>query len=156
MMHGARPMRIHGEGTLRLDASVVAIGAFDGVHRGHQSVILQAVEAGRALAVPAFVYTFDPPPKAVFGSARVLTPIRDKLDRLARLGPDHAVVAHFDRAYASRPPADFIEELRALNPAELWVGADSASGPAGRATSPCSADTSTCGSPARSAVRRAR
>ena len=117
-------MRLHGEGGLRLDASVVAIGAFDGVHRGHQSVIRQAVATARALGVPAVVYTFDPPPKAVFAGARVLTPIEEKLRRMAGLGVHHAVVAGFDRAYASRPAASFLDELSALHPAEVRVGAD--------------------------------
>ena len=125
-------MRLHGEGGLRLDASVVAIGAFDGVHRGHQSVIRQAVATARALGVPAVVYTFDPPPKAVFAGARVLTPIEEKLRRMAGLGVHHAVVAGFDRAYASRPAASFLDELSALHPAEVRVGADFRFG-AGRA-----------------------
>lgn len=125
-------MRLHGEGGLQLDASVVAIGAFDGVHRGHQSVIRQAVATARALGVPAVVYTFDPPPKAVFAGARVLTPIEEKLRRMAGLGVHHAVVAGFDRAYASRPAASFLDELSALHPAEVRVGADFRFG-AGRA-----------------------
>jgi len=117
-------MRVHAGSGLRLDACVGAIGAFDGVHRGHQPVILQAVSAARTFGIPVVVYTFDPPPKAVFAGATVLTSIEEKLRRVAALGVDHALIARFDRAYASPPPGIFIEELGALNPVEVRVGGD--------------------------------
>lgn len=117
-------MRAYATGTLRLPGSIVAIGAFDGVHLGHQKVIGEAVEASRSLDVPAVVYTFDPPPKALFGGAMVLTDIDEKLRRLSTLAPDYAIIASFDRAYATRPAEDFVRELMLLNPIELWVGAD--------------------------------
>lgn len=56
----------HTEGSLKLSGSVVAIGAFDGVHQGHQAVIRKAVERSKVLGVPSVVYTFDPPPRLYF------------------------------------------------------------------------------------------
>jgi len=117
-------MRVHDTGALCLPDSIVALGAFDGVHIGHQKVISGAVSASRSLDVPAVVYTFDPPPKALFQSARILTDIDEKLRRLTWLGPEHAVVASFDSDYASRPAEDFLREIALLNPTELWVGSD--------------------------------
>ena len=102
----------------------MVIGAFDGVHVGHQKVIGGAVRASRSLVLPAVVYTFDPPPKALFSGAKVLTDIDEKLRRLSLLAPDYATVASFDRDYATRPAEDFILELMLLNPIALWVGAD--------------------------------
>jgi len=102
----------------------VALGAFDGVHIGHQNVIGGAVSASRRLDVPTVVYTFNPPPKALFHSARILTDIGEKLRRLSALGPDYAVVASFDNDFASRPAEEFLREIASLNPAELWVGRD--------------------------------
>ena len=117
-------MRVHDAGALRLPGSIVALGAFDGVHIGHQNVIGGAVSASRRLDVPTVVYTFNPPPKALFHSARILTDIGEKLRRLSALGPDYAVVASFDNDFASRPAEEFLREIASLNPAELWVGRD--------------------------------
>ena len=117
-------MRAYRSGELCLPASIVVIGAFDGVHLGHQTVIGRAVCAAWCLAVPSVVYTFDPPPKAFFSGAKVLTDIVEKLRRLSLLAPDYATVASFDRDYAAHPAEDFITELVLLNPIEVWVGAD--------------------------------
>lgn len=110
--------------TLDLPASVVAIGAFDGVHRGHQKVISSAVESARRLGCPCVVYTFDVPPKAVFAGAQVITPLPEKLRKIGQLGASCAIVARFDRAYAARSAADFMAELARLSPREIRVGAD--------------------------------
>jgi FAD synthase len=103
---------------------VVAIGAFDGVHRGHQTVIGNAVDSARRHSCPAVVYTFNIPPKAVFSGARVLTDAVEKVFRIGVLGPEHCVLAHFDRDYAARPAEAFLYELAALHPIEIWVGED--------------------------------
>ena len=107
-----------------LPASVVAIGAFDGVHQGHQSLIRAAITQARAGSVPAVVWTFDPPPKVLFGRARPLSTLDDKLARIAQLGPDMIVVASFTRSYAARYAADFMADLARINPACIHVGAD--------------------------------
>jgi riboflavin kinase/FMN adenylyltransferase len=110
--------------TLRLDASIVAIGAFDGVHRGHQKVIGSAVASARKHGCPSVVYTFDTPPKAFFSGARVITPVDEKMRKIGGLGASCAVVATFDQDYAARSAEDFMAELARLNPREIWVGAD--------------------------------
>jgi riboflavin kinase / FMN adenylyltransferase len=115
---------LHRERELTLAASVVTIGAFDGVHRGHQELIRQTVTMARRLGVPAVVYTFDPPPKVFFRQAEALIPLAKKLERISALGPDHLIVAHFDDNYAGRPAVAFISELGALNPRQVFVGDD--------------------------------
>jgi len=112
------------DGVLKLAGSVIAIGAFDGVHRGHQAVIKQAVEKSRDNQVPSVVYTFDPPPRNYFKGVQILTPIQEKVCRISKLGVDYIIVASFDEWYATRPPEDFICELFKLNPVEVTVGAD--------------------------------
>jgi riboflavin kinase / FMN adenylyltransferase len=102
----------------------VAIGAFDGVHRGHQKVIGSAVTSARQQGCPSVVYTFDTPPKAFFSGARVITPVEEKVRKIAELDATCSVVATFDRAFAARSAADFLAELALLNPREIWVGAD--------------------------------
>ncbi len=49
-----------------LRGGVIAIGNFDGVHRGHQSVLNRALERAETLGVPALVLTFEPHPRTVF------------------------------------------------------------------------------------------
>ncbi len=115
---------MHPAETLSLPASVVTAGAFDGVHRGHQALIRKMVERAVELGVPSVAYTFDPPPRAYFQDARVLTPLAKKVRRLEALGLDHTVVAVFDAAYAARSAQNFLEELADLSPVEVWVGQD--------------------------------
>lgn len=117
-------MRVHPSETLKLWDSVVTIGAFDGVHRGHQALVRRAVIRAAQLGVPSVAYTFDPPPRAYFQNAEILTPGPEKTGRLGALGLDHTVLAHFNAAYAARSAEDFLEELAELNPAEIWVGKD--------------------------------
>lgn len=117
-------MQVHRAGDLRLPCSVVTVGTFDGVHRGHQALIRKVTDRSRSAGVPSVVCTFDPPPRAYFRAAVVLTPLPEKLRRLEGLGVDHVVVARFDADYADQPPSSFIDELAALVPREVWVGAD--------------------------------
>nr|BAH89564.1 riboflavin kinase/FMN adenylyltransferase [uncultured bacterium] len=118
------PSVIHPDRALSLDASVVTIGAFDGVHRGHQALIEVFVRQARELGVPAVVCTFDPPPRVAFGAAEKLIDTRERIRRLRFLGADHIVLAHFTTEYRQRSPLEFIEELAALSPVALWVGDD--------------------------------
>jgi riboflavin kinase / FMN adenylyltransferase len=115
-------MNTHVYTNLELPRSIVAIGAFDGVHRGHQTVIKHAVQRGRTLNVPSVVYTFDPPPRVFFQGVRMLTTVEEKLSKIEKLGAKHAVVAIFDEVYAKQSANEFIETLAKLNPAEIMVG----------------------------------
>lgn len=116
--------RILPDWSARLPASVLAIGAFDGVHRGHQDLIHAAVTEARDRGVPAVVWTFDPPPKVLFGRAVQLCPLDEKLARIARLGVDAIVVARFDRRYAARTASEFMTDLARVNPQTIHVGGD--------------------------------
>ena len=107
-----------------VSASVVSIGAFDGVHRGHQKLIRQALEHAEELRVPLIVYTFDPPPKVYFQKMMRLCSLEEQLERFARLGVRHVVVQPFDSQYLRREAEDFHRDLEALNPLALWVGPD--------------------------------
>ena len=94
--------------------SVVTIGAYDGVHVGHQAVIAEvrrlAAEAGRA----ATVVTFDRHPAAVVRPAtapRLLTDLDQKLELLAATGIDRCLVITFDEARSKEPAEDFVREV---------------------------------------------
>ncbi|WP_407495210.1 FAD synthetase [Pseudooceanicola sp. MF1-13] len=116
--------RILPDRAARLPNSVLAIGAFDGVHRGHQALIRAAVIEARERGVPAVVWTFDPPPKVMFGRAAQLCPLDEKLARIARLGVDCIVVARFDQVYAARDARAFMADLARVSPLTIHVGGD--------------------------------
>ncbi|MFS0646443.1 FAD synthetase [Siminovitchia sp. 179-K 8D1 HS] len=117
-------MSVHQTESLTLPGSVVAIGAFDGVHRGHQTVIRELVRISCSEGVPSVVYTFYPPPRAYFQGAQILTTPVVKAQLLKKLGVDHVVMATFDQDYLQRTADDFIQELSKLNPKKIIVGED--------------------------------
>ncbi|KMJ60518.1 FAD synthetase [Bacillus sp. LL01] len=104
--------------------SIVTIGAFDGVHRGHQALMREIVQRGRLLNIPTVVYTFDPPPRAYFQNAHMLSSIHEKVRRLQALGLDHCIVAKFNEKYLKQTACQFMDELQQLNPVEIVVGKD--------------------------------
>ena len=113
----------------RLRGAVVAIGNFDGVHRGHQAVVEAAREIAEALSRPLVVLTFEPHPRSVFAPDRPvprLTPAPLKARLFEALGASAVVERPFDRDYASRSAAEFVEEtlLGQLGAAHLVVGFD--------------------------------
>lgn len=117
-----KEIETHAEKTLKLPSSVIAIGAFDGIHQGHRTVIRKAVGRSKILGVPSLVYTFDPPPRFYIEGVRILTTIEEKLNLLGQLGVDHTVIAKFDESFKLQPPMDFIRDLNELNPLEIIVG----------------------------------
>ena len=94
--------------------AVVALGNFDGVHRGHQRVIATAQERARELDAPSAVMTFEPHPRSVFRPADPpfrLTPFRVKVRQLEALGLDLAFVLHFDDSFLHQSAEDFVAEV---------------------------------------------
>src|SRR5215208_5519900 len=97
-----------------LEGAVVAIGNFDGVHRGHRAVIGAAVERARSLGRPAAALTFEPHPRSFFRPHEPLfrlTDERSKLRLLATTGLDGAIVLRFDAALAGLSAADFVTRI---------------------------------------------
>lgn len=115
-------MDIHTPGTLQLSASVLTIGALDGIHRGHQALLLKTKERAEKLKVPFVVYTFDPPPKVFFKGCQQLMTVEEKLQRLKLLGADYVIVGSFDEEFMKKEVQEYIEELQQLNPLEIWEG----------------------------------
>jgi riboflavin kinase/FMN adenylyltransferase len=98
----------------RLENCVVAIGNFDGVHRGHAAVIGHATRLATTLGRPSAVLTFEPHP-ADFFSRRTsifrLTPETAKGRALARLGLDGMIVLAFDQALAALSAEAFVADV---------------------------------------------
>src|SRR5499433_2262146 len=92
-----------------LDGAVVALGNFDGVHRGHRAVIAAALARASALGRPAAAMTFEPHPRSFFRPEAPLfrlTDERAKLRLLAGTELDGAIVLRFDAALASLSAED--------------------------------------------------
>jgi riboflavin kinase / FMN adenylyltransferase len=94
--------------------AVLAIGNFDGVHRGHQALIAAAVKEARARGAPAGALIFEPHPRELFHPEEPhfhLTPMPQKLAVFEQLGLDLAVVLPFNRELASLSADDFIARV---------------------------------------------
>jgi riboflavin kinase/FMN adenylyltransferase len=92
---------------------VLAIGTFDGVHRGHRRVIGALTATAREHRAEPVVLTFNPHPMAVLRGAApdALCDLDERVGRLERLGVSTVVVQVFDREFADQPPRDFLERL---------------------------------------------
>jgi riboflavin kinase / FMN adenylyltransferase len=98
----------------RLRGAVVAIGNFDGVHRGHKAVIAVARERAGRLGMPAAALTFEPHPRVFFHPGEPLFRLTDeaaKLRLLAAAGLDGAIVLTFDAALASLSAPEFVRRI---------------------------------------------
>lgn len=92
----------------------LAIGFFDGVHRGHQAVIGEAQKTAQSSGWLPAVMTFDPHPRAVLGKApihRFLTPLDEKLALFKELGVKRTYVVRFDSTFASLSKEAFVDEV---------------------------------------------
>ena len=97
-----------------LSGAVIAMGNFDGVHRGHQAVIAIARDRAKGLGKPAAVLTFEPHPRAFFRPDEPLFRLTDeaaKLRLLASTGLDGAIVLTFDAALANLTAQDFVARI---------------------------------------------
>ena len=108
---------------------VLSIGNYDGVHRGHQTLLAALREHSGRTGLPATVLTFEPTPREFFNPAtaprRVLT-LRDKLAALAQQGVARVVIARFDARLAKLAAEDFIQHVivQQLGAKVLVIGDD--------------------------------
>jgi riboflavin kinase / FMN adenylyltransferase len=103
-----------GEGASALRRAVIAIGNFDGVHRGHRMVIGEAIARAKALSVPAAALTLEPHPRGYFRPNDPLFRLSDettKLRLLAGTGLDGAIVLTFNSALANVPAEEFVSRI---------------------------------------------
>ena len=112
-----------------LKGAIVAIGSFDGVHRGHQAVLDRLKAHAKARGVPAVMLTFEPHPRDVFAPAPFmfrLTPPDVKARLVAALGLDGIVLMPFSRDLSMVEAEDFVARflVKALRASGVVVGAD--------------------------------
>ena len=106
----------------------LTIGNFDGVHRGHQSLLQRLREEAGARGLQTAVVVFEPHPREFFSpdTAPVrLTNLREKLERFAEMGIDRVQVCRFDQSFAQMSATDFIHALcDRLNAKFVLIGDD--------------------------------
>ena len=94
--------------------SVVTIGAYDGVHRGHQAVIGQVRKEAQQLGCQSVVVTFDKHPASVVRPAsapKLLTDLDQKLELLQQTGIDATLIVEFNRERSTEDPALFVKRV---------------------------------------------
>lgn len=97
-----------------LAGTVISIGAYDGVHRGHREVIRQLHEIAGERGLQSAVVTFDRHPASVVrpdSAPLLLTDLDQKLELLESTGVDHTLVVRFDQARSLEPAEDFVTEV---------------------------------------------
>jgi len=97
-----------------LRGGVIAIGNFDGVHRGHRAVLDRALELAEARGVPALVLTFEPHPRSVFRPDTPvfrLTPAPLKARILEAIGFRSVIEYPFDREFSQRSAEEFVQSI---------------------------------------------
>ena len=113
---------------LHMDNAWATIGSFDGVHRGHQAIVGQLVQAAHAHHEPAVVVTFFPHPAVVLRHIETpyyLTSPEERADLLGRLGVDAIVTLAFDLSMSQLSAIQFVQMLSDhLGLRHLWVGHD--------------------------------
>ncbi|MGD9705426.1 MAG: bifunctional riboflavin kinase/FAD synthetase [Acidimicrobiia bacterium] len=96
------------------ERAVITIGAYDGVHLGHQAVIADVRRHAAELGAKSVVLTFDRHPATVVrpeSAPRLLTDLPQKLELLERTGLDATVVVTFDQGRSHESPGDFVQEV---------------------------------------------
>lgn len=112
-----------------LTDSVVAVGVFDGVHKGHQKLIKKAVAAAKRFGSKSVVMTFSPHPVSVLHpkfELSLITSLGHKTKLIEALGVDVLIVIKFTKAFAFQSPEKFVKDYIAdkLCPREIFVGDD--------------------------------
>ncbi len=125
MMHLARDV---AGPCLAPHGSVLAVGALDGLHRGHQALLARVRERAAALHLLPLAISFEPLPRAYFSKVPLprLGSVRDKIEGLAQAGMQRLLLLRFDAALAAMPAEDFVHRvlLARAGAREVWVGAD--------------------------------
>ncbi|MEI4768531.1 riboflavin biosynthesis protein RibF [Psychrobacillus sp. FJAT-51614] len=124
---------------LNKDSFSLAIGFFDGVHRGHQAVIQEAYKKAKELQIKTAVMTFDPHPSLVLGKSKeqvfYITPLEQKIEILKNLNVDTLFVVRFTSDFAKLTPPEFIEAfIKKVNVKHVTAGFDFTFGAYGKGT----------------------
>ena len=108
LIRGLHNLREHHRGC------VATIGAFDGVHLGHQAVVRALIAKARAMDLPSTVIVFEPLPREFFAPKQAparIQSFREKAASLEQLGVDRLLRVRFDRGFSRMTAEDFIQRI---------------------------------------------
>jgi riboflavin kinase/FMN adenylyltransferase len=110
--------------SLAPQGSVVCIGAFDGVHRGHRAVLERVCERAQRLRATPVAVSFSPIPRAYFAEVPQLTSPREKIKALIDAGMERVLLLRFNAALAAMTAQDFVARVLVdrLAAREVWIG----------------------------------
>jgi riboflavin kinase/FMN adenylyltransferase len=117
----------------------MALGFFDGVHLGHQQVIMEAKKCAEELGLKSAVMTFDPHPSVVLRKksqhVHSITPLSEKMEIIADLGIDYLFIVHFTEDFANLLPQEFVDQyIIGLHVKHVVAGFDYTYGRMGKGT----------------------
>ena len=113
----------------RINETVLTIGSFDGLHRGHQEIIRKVVTTSNAMDVPSVVITFDPHPKMILSENKkfeILMNLEHKIELLDNYGIDATVIIPFNIEFSSTTATEFLKSviIEKFNPSRIIIGYD--------------------------------
>jgi riboflavin kinase / FMN adenylyltransferase len=117
----------------------IALGYFDGVHLGHQKVILEAKRSAIEKGLKSAVMTFDPHPSVILKKSNepihYITPLKDKIRIIEDLGIDYIFVVHFTEEFSNLLPQEFVDQyIIGLHVKHVVAGFDYSYGRMGKGT----------------------
>lgn len=122
---------LHEPNTIQVEQEpkVIALGFFDGVHLGHQTVIRSAKSIADEAGIKTAVLTFDPHPSVVLSKkrnkAKYLTPIEEKARKVEAMGVDYFYIVRFTTKFSELEPKDFVQKyLLPLGAVHIVAGFD--------------------------------
>ncbi len=107
------------------EPTIVTVGVFDGVHRGHQSILSLLIERSFTLGLPGIVVTFDPHPLEIIKKEKIelLVDLNDRLELIDQFPHTYNVLINFNDRFAEKSAEGFIKELKdRLNMREIVIG----------------------------------
>lgn len=116
---------------VKISNAWLTIGVFDGIHRGHQTILKRLTADARRNSAPAVLLSFHPHPANVLGGRdlRLLTTPSERADLAATLGVDAVIILPFDRSVAETSAREFMSQLKErLGLRRLLIGYDFALG----------------------------
>ena len=118
-----------GDAAQSVNGSVVTMGNLDGIHLGHQALVLRCVEEAQRLKTTSIVLTFDPHPLKILAperAPRLLLAAKDKLELLEGLGVDVVINQRFDATFSRLSAVNFVRQclVDTLKAKKIWAGSD--------------------------------
>jgi riboflavin kinase/FMN adenylyltransferase len=112
-----------------LDSSVLTIGSYDGLHKGHISLLKSMVIYSNSNKIPSVLVTFDPHPKQILSEknkVKLITSFKIKMEMIKEIGIDYVYVINFTYEFSKISAKSFLDNIVKpnFNPKKMYVGFD--------------------------------